>query len=515
MLVALLAAISMYMNSGLFIYVLDDPYIHMTIARNFVSSGHWAANGLDFSSATSSPLWTLIISAIFFVTGPFSIVPFELNILFGILCICAAYFILIRFGLKRHLLFILMIFIFAAPLPALTFTGMEHLMQIFLALFFVYVAAKQIEANPGSSKTLILAVTAMLLTGLRYEDMFLVLVVTALLAVRRQFFPAVLVLLAGAAPVIVYGLISTSYDWLFVPNPILIKGRFHSAFDIIEILKILPRAVKRMLEPDILFIVPVLTFTVYRFIELKPDKWQQKNILLLIFVSVYLLHMTFAQTGWFFRYEAYLVSLGVIVLWTNIYDLLPSLKGEKTSLPPVYYRLKPILMILIVLSLAGRSVSNLMVPVASNNIYEQHYQMAMFVRDNANGIVIAANDIGMLGYYTPNKIVDLWGLADIDAAKLKIDGTYSTKDIEEIAARNNVKLAIIYEHWFDQYGGVPASWNKFAEWKMTKLNIVCGAETVAFYLTDGSSGSSLKQKLQKFSSRLPRSIDAKVAILIH
>jgi hypothetical protein len=64
-----LLLISLYLNDWHFIYVIDDPYIHMTIAKNFSTVGLWAVNGMSFVSATSSPLWSLIISGFYFITG--------------------------------------------------------------------------------------------------------------------------------------------------------------------------------------------------------------------------------------------------------------------------------------------------------------------------------------------------------------------------------------------------------------------------------------------------------------
>src|SRR5437899_2721455 len=89
--ISVLFIASVYMNQGHFVYVLDDPYIHMTIAKNFAAGGNWATNNLAFTSATSSPLWTLIISAFYFLFGSNVITPFVLNIIFGIIAIYIAY----------------------------------------------------------------------------------------------------------------------------------------------------------------------------------------------------------------------------------------------------------------------------------------------------------------------------------------------------------------------------------------------------------------------------------------
>jgi hypothetical protein len=74
----------------------------MTIAKNFVTSGNWAANKMDFSSATSSPLWSLAISGVYFIFGVNIYTPFILNLLFGIFAIYAAYYILHKSGIKKY-----------------------------------------------------------------------------------------------------------------------------------------------------------------------------------------------------------------------------------------------------------------------------------------------------------------------------------------------------------------------------------------------------------------------------
>jgi hypothetical protein len=477
----------------------------MTIAKNFVTQGLWAVNGLQFVSATSSPLWSMIISGVYFVTGVDSVTPFVLNIFFAVAVIYVVYKILDKFNAGNHVFLVLLVFILVSPLPALVFTGMEHIAQILFALLFVYSAANYV-INGNKFRGLIpLIVISAILTVLRYEDLFLVFSVSLIFTLRKKYTAALLVLAAGILPVLVYGYISESHGWMFLPNPVLIKSKMPDPASV-EIVKIPFRAFKRMLEPDILFLVPPVIFVFLKTYRISIKDWNGKQLMFFIFLITYILHMIFAQTGWFFRYEAYLVSIGIVVLWLNIYDYFPFKNYTNSGW---LTKLKPALYVIIVLSLAGRSVSSFLVPQSANNIYNQHYQMAMFLNSLPVETVIAANDIGMLNYYTENKIVDLWGLADIDVARSKLSKNYNTNSIDEITDKKNVDLAIVYAPWFDQFGGLPSSWQKIGEWQMTRLNIVCGNETVSFYVLNNNELVNFKEKVHSYSINLPKSIKFK------
>lgn len=506
---AALLLISLYLNSWNFIYVIDDPYIHMAIAKNFVTSGSWAVNAQTFTSATSSPLWTLLISASYFITGVNTVNPFIMNLLFSLLAAAAAIYILKYFKADKYIYYAVIIFIFSSPLPALVFTGMEHTAQIWLSLLFVFYASLYSTGKNESSTLLIsLVMISMLLTALRYEDLFLVFSASVFFAARKKYLPAALIMIAGVIPPVLYGIISVENGSMFLPSSILVKSRV-GELTAVEILKIPYRALKRMLEPDIIFLLPPMVLVIRRNYKLRLKELDAKQVMAGIFILTYLLHMCFAQTGWFFRYEAYLVSLGIIILWVNIYPAYINGANKENnfstikSSSPVFSR---IIFAAVILSVCGRAVSSFLVPQSSNNIYNQHYQMAAFVNTLPAGTTIAANDIGMLNFYTHNKIVDLWGLADTDAAARKLSGNYNTSAIESITRQKGVELAIIYTDWFSQYGGVPNDWQILGSWKMTRLNIVCGNEKVSFYSLNKDRELQYKTLLDKFSASLPASV---------
>ena len=53
-------------NQGHIIYALDDTYIHMAMAKNFSQHGVWGMTKYGFTSSSSSPLWTLLLSLCYF-----------------------------------------------------------------------------------------------------------------------------------------------------------------------------------------------------------------------------------------------------------------------------------------------------------------------------------------------------------------------------------------------------------------------------------------------------------------
>jgi len=83
-LVAVLLGTSLAKTGGIFVYAQDDPYIHLTMARTLADVGVWGIRPDAFASASSSPLWTLLLAA--FAAAGIRVVwwPFVLNVVAGL-----------------------------------------------------------------------------------------------------------------------------------------------------------------------------------------------------------------------------------------------------------------------------------------------------------------------------------------------------------------------------------------------------------------------------------------------
>jgi hypothetical protein len=315
--------------------------------------------------------------------------------------------------------------------------------------------------------------------------------------------------LAGSLPIGIYGTISVSNGWYFLPNSVLLKGNVPNISSLKGVIFSLGyfalKEMVRNLHILVLIIVALIIF-ILRYSRQK-EMWKHYKIMNIIFIAITLLHMQFAKTGWFFRYEAYLVTLGIFITAIGMHEYLPKKLLIEFDVNLIPKHIATALLIFLVISpfvdRGGRSL--VQTPQATTNIYEQQYQMGLFLKEFYQDEAVAANDIGAINYLADIKCIDLWGLANLEVANLKREGNYNTTQIYELAKQKNVKIAIVYDHWFERYGGIPSKWIKVGEWEISN-NVVCGGETVSFYAVDPSEADNLIKNLRAFSSSLPKNV---------
>ncbi len=224
--------------------------------------------------------------------------------------------------------------------------------------------------------------------------------------------------------------------------------------------------------------------------------------MLLIFLGTALLQVQFARVGWFYRYDAYLIAIGVLAIglsWTKSESReihIPSSRNLQFS---------AFLVILLLIPLGKRGVDSLReTPIAMKNIYEQQYQMGLFIQDYYSGQPVAINDVGAVNFLGSGNNLDLWGLASLEVARMKMQRTYSPASIRELAQNKGAKIAIVYPSWV----AVPDEWIRIGTWTIPD-NIVCGSPTVTFYALTQEEADNLRGYLHRFSSNLPADVDKK------
>lgn len=500
----------LHYTHGVFMYPYDDTFIHLTIAKNLIHNFNWGINGSEFASASSSPLYTLIL-ALASLFSSSVLVPFIVNCLAGIAIIVS-----VHYWLKKELVnyvsqgIILSLAILITPLPFLVLSGMEHTLQcLFSFLFIFYISgwlasAKDMRGQKLPFKILLLGIGV---TTIRYEGLFLIAIAFVLLLAYKKIVQAFLLGLVSLLPVILFGLISLSKGSYFLPNSVLVKSGTFEYTNPLQIINhiffdklILPRNGTPALVTQRLTIALPFLYLLFR----KYMKLSYTLILIFLFLAT-ILQLSFASTGYMYRYEAYLFFCFTIIAallffkyGKLFFEDITSIISKLMVAGVFFFLFFPVLL---------RSASALeKSSQACINIYDQQYQMAMFTKKYYNQSAIAVNDIGALSFFTNTHIVDLWGLADIEVTKSKKSHYWTPGFLDSFSRQKQVEYAMIYDVWFSD--SLTKRWNKVATWQIQN-NVVCGDNTVSFYSLEAAQKNILKEKLQQFQSRLPASVVVK------
>ena len=511
--IILLLIVSLRLNQGHFVYGLDDAYIHMSIAKNFALHGVWGVTPYGFSSSSSSLLWTLLLSFIYYIIGVNVFVPFILNIILGTITIFLVYYIL-RFYriIPIYNLMVLFGVIFFTPIPYLIFIGMEHILQIILVISFVFLSVQILTSS--SIRPLnyyLLLILTVPLAMVRYESLILIFFIAFLFILKKKFTYSFPIIALAIIPLAVYGVISVLNGWSFLPNSVILKSYFTNTITTTSInylsyfYSILPDTISTIITYllAMIFALILLSIATFRFKKSKTI-WEVPTIWLILSGLLIIIQLIFINNDWILRYTSYLIVMGLIALILGVYDYLPkkfSFKFNNKSIPK--YLGISLIVILLLSPFAFKTYYLTIIPQSTNNIYEQQYQMASFLSEYYPNGSIAANDIGAINYFTNIECLDLVGLSSNDVAQAHENNTFNAQELNNLANQHHVQIAIIYEEWW--VGDIPSNWIKVGEWT-TPHDVILGNDTVSFYATSPQYETELIENLKSFSPQLPKDI---------
>lgn len=490
-------------------YPMDDAFIHMAIARHLAEDGRWSVDLSPFTSASSSPLWTLLLAATFRLIGVRDWAALLLSLLAGAGAVLTAQRLLAASGRRLVRVILAILVVIFTPLPALGLTGMEHALHALLTAAVLwkgsqFLAERQRSIRQNSGLWMLCA----LLPVTRYEGLFLSFWLILALLWQKRLRDALSIGLASGSLAAVYGWISLANGWAFFPNSVLVKSSVDLS-SLTGLTQFLTQGIYNLLYTPALFgliLALLLAFAAGESLGLlnPAQRWRVG-----LFAGMFALHLQLAKVGWFFRYEAYLVFAGSLLLMELFAILLKWLQNR----PPA--RFTPVaaavltLTLLLLLPIAYRGGNALSAyPLAVRNIHEQQVQMARFVSRFYNGQTIVANDIGAISFYADISLIDVVGLANRQTGRWWQEGAWSPEKVDQLAREERASLAILYPEWFDLYPK-PDDWVEVGRWQIAD-NIVCTSDTVSFYALSPEQADQIAQKLRVFSSELPPTVMWKV-----
>jgi len=220
--------------------------------------------------------------------------------------------------------------------------------------------------------------------------------------------------------------------------------------------------------------------------------------LLLLLTATTVLHLIFAATGWFYRYEAYLVLCGVLLVSVLFYRSGREMAGMQWKW--IWWAGVLLVFALTFPFLLRSSAAYTKARRACLNIYDQQYQMGRFLKKYYDHDVVAANDIGAIAYYTNADIVDLWGLGSIEVARSRKEHNWTPQFLDSLVRVKGTRLAVVFDEWFDP--ALLHKWTKVASWQIPD-NVICGSDVVCFYAIRPEDAGAIRRNLQEYQASLP------------
>lgn len=513
-------------TSGVWMYPLDDTFIHMALAKNLAFHGVWGISRFEFASASSSVLYTIVLAGLFRIFSIHVIIPFLVNCLTGVVLLAVVQRWLIKERVTGGpLMWVMLCLLFFTPLPILLVCGMEHTLQCLFSFLFVFGCAGWLEDQLTVKRgkwTLpwVLPVYGMLVTFTRYEGMFLVGIVCLILVWHRQIGLAFRLGVLSLMPLIIFGIYSVVKGSYFLPNSVLLKsdglnltisGVMHWLDNIfVQRLTMVrtdnipagtPRpGISLLATQRLLILLPLVWLAFYKFIRERISY----GYILFILTGCAILQLCFASTGWLYRYEAYLVFCSVVITGVLVVRFGAALAAER---PVVVRWMAGIALFAILFPFFLRSSAAFTkTTTACQNIYQQQYQMGSFVHKYYNGDAVAANDIGAISFQSSGRVMDLWGLGNITVARSRKKGYWTAGFLDSLCRRDGVRMAVFYEKWFGD--SLTRRWNKVATWRI-RDNVICGDDSVSFFSLDRQDVPVLKRDLVEYEKSLPAGVSVK------
>jgi hypothetical protein len=510
----LLVRHGLHQDDGVFVYPLDDAYIHLAVARNLALHGIWGISPTSFSGASSSPAWTLLLAAVIHVAGVHLHTPLVLNVLSALLLLVLVNFVLARMLSRAGITFItaaLCVMVLVVPLPGLALIGMEHVLHS-LAMLCLVATAAWIASLPNSLGTPRSVVAMLLFAGaacgaLRYESCFAIFVIVGVLLWRRRFALALVLGGASALGPIAYGLYSHVHSGLYLPFSVVMKsaGRGpHNPLDALFTSSVAPI----MLLVSVAFLLR-LAQRASQPLQQREGFWNYGQSFVIIVLATTLLHALVGPTGWLMRYEAYLYALGIIAVALAVGEgiaarKLSSLQAARDSGRWVTCALVVALLPtgLELLHRAHHGWSDIAASV--HDRYVEHLPQALFVQQNMPNAAVIANDIGFLAFYAnQSTILDPLGLGSIEPVQLqRAHLKMSPEFMQQWGAQDGAQLAILHTDFPGMETMVPSGWVLVESWCFPH-NLVFLNHVQSFYAPDAGSAEALRERLASFHELSP------------
>ena len=418
-------------------FPLDDSWIHLTYARNFAEHGEWAFRLGDSSAGSTSPLWTALLSIGYVIRlAPYAWTYFLGWILLSLTAIRAERFS--RTVLKSYQSKFPWVGLFIALEWHLTWSatsGMETLLHGFVVLVVLGMLME------NSRQYLTLGLLAGISVWVRPDGLTLLgpILFTAFLqenSFRARGSALVKIFIGFGVLFVFYLLFNLTLSGTPMPNTFYAKQAEYGTYWLSRTLSerlmdyILP-----IIASPFVMLVPGLFLWVYKIIRERSWGAMAGLIWSLGYIGIYFMRLPAYQHG---RYI--MPALPVLYLWGMLGTMgyIASSKiNQRIAL------LWQVVMVVLVVSFQWMGARQNAQDVVL--IETQMVQTAQWINENISpDAVLAMHDIGAIGYFTKNPIVDLAGLVTPEVVPFIRDETRLITYLNS----TNVDYLVTFRNWY-------------------------------------------------------------------
>jgi hypothetical protein len=482
-----------------FSYSLDDPYIHLALAQNILH-GHYGLNTGETVSPSSSILWPFLLAP-FSESGAREWVPLAWNILFSLAtCVVLGRFLTPRLQKssigRAETLFFALVLVVAANLVGLTFTGMEHCLQI---LLITLCATAVIIAYEGAPVPRYGLVAAALAPAIRYEDLVFTIAVCAAVWLQKRRLAAVSTFVVSLAPIFLLGLFLRLHGLSFFPNSVLSKGKVAGAGSgqaanhaaLVQLLISLKGNILSYILPDDPSRYPLAILFLCVAFFLWKNRSIHRPILLIPSLAAALTMMLIGPYGWFYRYD---VCERLFLFLIALCLVLEAHPGRRW----LVWSVAVIAAIAYVPAIVRTDFASIQI---ARQQYEMHRFTSEFIHEN-----VALNDLGWVSFDSGGRfyVLDLVGLGSNETLRIA-EKDKTPEWLDAITRKHNIGLVMLYRRWFKK---VPSNWIPLGtlEQKTLQFESSSADTTVDFYATSQASAERLEPEVRRFTASLPPNV---------
>ncbi len=437
-------------------FPLDDPWIHLTFAKNFAEyqSFSYFKNEIVTSGSTS-PIYTFLLSIGFLVSNNEMILSYLLGIVF-LISSALWFYKLSSVEFEKENVFAIIItaiFITDKWMNFISVSGMETTMYIFLLIACVYFYKKR--------KVIPFAVfLGLILWGRPDGVVFICVLILDYLMVIQFSKNDKTLNIFSKNDLIKIGIISGSIIVLYftfnlvlsgslLPNTYNAKLTYYSPefrsrgnFLKYEVWQYFTRGAYGIIMIGFIFSIFKMIF------DLTKKKYNQ-NFLYVVFafvlVFIYWYKLPYAHR--FGRYLMPIIPFFVLVSGSGFRDLSKLLGSYFKSRSFAINLNLLVLIIIFIFSIQNYNENKTNYAEQCKYISDRQVAAALWLKNNSKkGDIIATHDIGAIGYYSNRKIIDVAGLITPELIDKIHDKDYSVY-LTELFKKNDVKYLAFMREW--------------------------------------------------------------------